>query len=223
MSTFKSIREIRGGLEAEGFGREVIKLALALMVRISALDRRIFPENPATICFVRKRHKFGYIAGFVRPIKDNPKRTYNIFMADLEANLRGEKQAKRVLLKKGSRGYRAKLISPTWNELLILTASHEVRHRVQDDCSLKRFFPRSIGSLDDPLLRAIISFTRTSFKVKREIYLKDGKSKRFISDRLSRGEFDAIVIERLVFHIVHRKDAYPLLQQILLAIKTQAS
>lgn len=223
MSNLNNIRGIRRDLRAEGFGREAIKMALQLMVRISALDRRIFPENSATFCFARKRHKFGYIAGFVRPIKYNHERTYTIFMPDLEANLRREKKAKRVLLKKESRGYRAKLISYTWEELLISIASHEVRHRVQSEHSLKRFSPRSIGSFDDPLLRAIISFTKTEFEERRKIYLRDGKSGRFISDRLSRKEFDASVIERLVLHMVHRKNVYTLLEQILLAIKTQAS
>lgn len=213
-----TLQEIRENLKREGAKKEDIKLALAIMVRLETLDGMVFPENPVTINFSIKRHRFGYVAGHF-PDKSSETR-YNIYLCGLVASLKEWKNSKSLWIP-GNRKDR-RLVRLTWDELLVSIAAHEVRHRVQFDYPLRKFSPRSSSLVKDEPLRSIIEFNELEFEERYKIYIREKKSKTFISERINRKEFDASTIERLVAHMVHRKHAYSLRKEIVAAIKLQA-
>ena len=111
---------------------------------------------------------------------------------------------------------------PTWEELLVHIAAHEVRHRVQRDCSLKKFSPESANLVKDEFLKKIIRFNELVFEESRNIYIVENKSKTYIKGRINRAEFDARVIERLVAAKIDGKNAYSLREEIVSIIKMPA-
>ena len=195
-----------------------IKMARKILIRLEALDKMVFPEKPANFNFSIKKNFFGCFVS--QDPNKRVKSRYTIYLPGLADALNEEKQRKVFWLaeKRGNK----KLSDPTWEELLVGIAAHEVRHRFQSDCPCKKFSFKSAATLEDGLLRAAVRFTGLKFKQLKKIYADQGRTKAFISHRTNRKEFDASVIERLVANMIHRKNAYSLLQEIVAAIKLQA-
>tara|TARA_B100001971_G_C18215420_1_gene553486 strand:+ start:238 stop:957 length:720 start_codon:yes stop_codon:yes gene_type:complete len=221
-SSFKDIKKIRKELKEEGFDKDDIEIVLKLTKRISYLDKRIFPDNPAEFCFVRKNPE-EFFAGFIKPRKNSKKRTYNIYIIGLAKMLRKEKSIGWVLIREQKTRWRSRIIKYTWEVLLLSIAAHEVRHRIQHDLSIKKLSPNDTDLVDDKFLGAIISFNETYFSECRI-----GKSVKYINERLNPKEFDAKVIGRLVQHKVHKnslkssQDWSRLLKDIVSVLKIQA-
>ena len=106
--------------------------------------------------------------------------------------------------------------------MLVSVAAHEVRHRVQHDCSLKKFSSGSANLIKDGLSKSIIEFEESVFEEDRKTYIKENKSKAFIRGRINQKEFDASVIGLLVANKIHRKNAYSLREEITSIIKMSA-
>ena len=215
MSTLK---EIRKELKAKGAKKEDIKIALAVLARLESLDRLVFPENPATINFSIRKHRFGYPIGY-HPNKNTEVR-YSIYLDGVAGFFQEEKKKRGLWIPRSSKN-QTRFLRLTWEELLVSIVAHEIRHRVQQDCSLKKFSPKVANLVEDELLKAIIEFNELEFEERRKIYIRDNKSKTFIKDRVNRKEFDASVIERLVANMIHRKNAYSLREKIVSAIRLQ--
>ena len=219
MSTLK---EIGKDLKEKGAKKEDIKMALAIMVYLSSLDSLVFPENPAIINFSIRRHRFGYPVGH-HPAKNDEAR-YNIYLDGVARFLREEKKERGLWipnLNKGSRN-RSKLLRPTWEELLVPMAAHEVRHRVQCDCSCGQFSPKNTSLVKDRLLRAIVTFEGYVFEENKKTWTQENKPRAYIQERMEPKEFDASVIERLIAAKIHGKNAYSLREEIVSIIKMSA-
>jgi hypothetical protein len=213
-----TLQETRKNLKRRGAKKEDIKVALIILDRLQGLDNMVFPENPATINFSIARHRFGYPVAH-HPNKNSETR-YSIYLDGIADFLKEERRQKSLWIAGNRKGRR--LLRPTWEELIIPMAAHEVRHRVQCDCSLKKFSPRSSSLIKDDPLRSIIEFNELELKERYKIYVRESKSKTFIKDRINRKEFDASTIERLVANMIHRKNAYSLREEIASVIKLQA-
>jgi len=212
-----TLQEIRKNLKKKGAKKEDIKIGLVILDRLQGLDSMVFPENPATINFSVAKHRFGYPVAH-HPNKNSETR-YSIYLDGIAAFFKEEKK-RRCLWIAGNRKGR-KLLRPTWEELIVPVAAHEVRHRVQCG-SLKKFSPRSSNLIKNDPLRSIIEFNELEFKERYKIYIRENKSKIFIRDRINRKEFDASTIERLVASMIHRENAYSLREEIASTIKLQA-
>ena len=218
MSTLKKIKRI---LKEKGVEEENIKMGLAIMMRLEVLDGMVFPENPATIKLVVKRHRFGFLAAHIYPNQKTNER-YSIYLDGLASSLKEEKGVGSSFVV-GDAGSHARYLKPTWEELLMSIAVHEVRHRFQYDYPLKKFSPKSANLTEEEPLKSIIKFNELSFRKKRKNYLGENRSKTFIKDRTNGEEFDARVIELLAVNIIHeRKNSDNLLEEIASVIRLQA-
>lgn len=213
-----TLQEIRKNLKSKGAKKEDIKMALVMLMRLEVLDKMVFPENPATINFSIRKHPYGYPVAHRLPDEYTEAR-YNIYLDGLADFLREEKRKECLWIPKRPRSL---LLKPTWEELLVPMMAHEVRHRAQCDCSLKKFSPRNSSLVKDDLLRSIVEFNELEVEERYKIYVRENKSKTFIRDRINRKEFDASVIEDLVAIKIHRKNAYSLREEIASAIKLEA-
>ncbi len=189
-------------------------MALNILVWLGMLDRMIFREKPAVINFSLKFREFQ-----VAHHPDNSEVRYTICLDGLADSMKKEKE-KGCLWIPGNRR-RRRLRKPTWNELIIPIAAHEVRHRVQTDRSVKQFSSESSEMIEDDLLRSIVEYNGLVFQEEYAIYFRENRSEDFIGKRLSLKEFDAKVAEQLVANMIHRKDAYSF-KEIASAIQLQA-
>lgn len=221
MSTLK---ESQRTLEQAGFKEEDIKAVLRLLPYLGALDGLVFPESPITIGFSTSKNRFGHFAGY-HPGK-NAEVKYSIFVNGLAGRLREEKEHRGLWVPdiKTRPGHKkqSKLLKPTWEELLVPMAAHEVRHRVQNECLCKKFSLKSAKLIKDDLLRAIVIFEGYVFEENEKTWIKENKPKAFIKERMERTEFDASIIERLVAAKIHGKNAYSLREEITSIIKMSA-
>jgi len=198
----KSLQEIGQELKEKGVEERNIKMALALMKRIGALDRKIFPENPASFIFALKEDIPGDFAGFVRPEKDEKERSYQITVKNIAEYIK-EEEGKKVPIFGPER--QLKFQKYDKEQFLISVAAHEIRHRVQHDHSIKNFSPEDAKLVDDQLLRYIIEFYEIEFEEREKIYRRENKSEEFIKKKLGPKEFDAMVIEKFVANKLHKK------------------
>ncbi|MFH1423614.1 MAG: hypothetical protein ABIG29_01480 [Candidatus Nealsonbacteria bacterium] len=222
MSTLK---EIKGSLKQAGFKKEDIKAVLRLLPYLGALDELVFPESPITIGFSTSKNRFEHFAGY-HPGK-NAEVKYSIFVNGLAGRLQEEKERRGLwvpdIKTKPGHKKQSKLLKPTWEELLVPMAAHEVRHRVQNECLCKKFSPlKSAKLIKDDLLRAIVIFEGYVLEENEKTWTKENKPKAFIKERMERTEFDASVIERLVAVKIHGKNAYSLREEIVSIIKMSA-
>lgn len=216
MSTLK---ELRKGLREKGAKREDIKAALKMLVYLGGLDRLVFPGNTATINFVVGKYRHGFFAAHRLP-NGQTEAGYNIYVNGLAKSLREEKKEGLWILNVSKNQFRP--MRPTWEELLVHIAAHEVRHRAQRDYSLKKFSPGSANSVKNGFLKRIIRFNELVFEESKNIYIAENKSKAYIKGRINRAEFDAGVIERLIAAKIYRKNIKDLLEEIVSTIKMQA-
>ena len=216
MSTLK---ELKKELKEKGAKKEDIKVALRMLVCLAGLDRLVFPENPATVNFSIGKYRLGFFTAHRLPSEQTEAR-YNIYINGLAKSLREEKKEGLWILNVSKNQFRP--MRPTWEELLVHIAAHEVRHRVQRDCSLKKFSPKSANLVKDELLKSTIKFNELVFEESRNIYIGENRSKAYIKGRINRKEFDARVIERLIAAKIHRKNIKDLLEEIVSVIKLQA-
>jgi len=214
-----TLREIRKNLKKAGAQRKDIKMALSMMIRLEKLDRIIFPKNPATICFSIKKHRFGYYITHIISDKHTKERYYSIYLDGLADFFQEEKQKRFFWV---SKNLKTKLIKYTSEELLLSIIAHEVRHRIQQDYSIKKFSNKSASLVKEKILKEVIIFNSFEFKERKKIYIREGKSKEFIEDRINPKEFDASIIENLVAIEIHRKNKNELREKIISAIKLQA-
>jgi len=222
MSSLKNIKAIKKEFRGLGFVEEDIKIATDLMKWIGAIDKKVFPNNPAEFIFGTKKHKWDFFAAFIDPEKNSNKRQYKIYTRGLADLLKDEKKAKKALLKRKHSGYKSILISHTWQELFLGIAVHEVRHRIQHDLKIKMFSAKDIDRSDTSLLGNILCLNKLIFETKKEIHIEEKRSKRYIQNRQKQVEFDASFIQKLVIQKIHGKNVYSLSDQIVKIIKIQA-
>ena len=193
-------------------------MALTIFVYLAALDRLVFPEDPVAINFSIRKHCSGFLVAH-HPNK-NAETRYNIYVDGLADLWEARKKERKSWIPGNRRGHR--LVKATREELLVSLAAHEVRHRVQSDCSPKKFSPKSANLVKDKFIKSIIRFEALVLEEDRKTYNKENKSKFFIRGRINRKEFDATVIERLIASKIHRKNAYSLREETASIIKMSA-
>jgi hypothetical protein len=215
-----TLKEIRKELKDKRYKKEDINMAFAISRRLETLDRMVFPENPSPIGFSMRKNRFGFLAAHGPPEKDTGLR-YFIHVEGINELVHEEKNKKWFFIPKNS-NREAKLVRFTWEELLVSVAAHEVRHRVQHDCSIKKFSPRSACLIEDHILRSVIEFNKKEFEKREQIYIRDNEPKVYIKNRINRKEFDASTIEIFITNKIHGKDAYSLREEIARIIKLQA-
>jgi len=195
-------------------------MAFVISRRLEKLDRMVFPENPSPIGFTIIKNRFGFLAAH-GPLEQNTGLRYYIYIEGINELAHEEKKKKWFFIPENSNS-KPKLIRFTWEELLVSVAAHEVRHRVQADCSIKKFSPRSICLVENHILRSVIEFNKKEFEKREKIYIRDNKPKAYIKNRINRKEFDASTIEIFVTNKIHKKNAYNLREDIARTIKLQA-
>jgi hypothetical protein len=211
----KTLKEIERELKSKGAKNKDIAIGLSILPFLAKLDRALFPEKPAVINFSLKKPVFEMHAGHYPDKRTNVR--YSIFLKDLAELLKKQKRRKVWLL----RGKKGILRERTWKELLFCIAGHEVRHRIQHDRKIKKFSPASAKKIKDYQLRSIIEFTTLYFEEKKSTYLQEKRSKCFIRARTSIIEFDAQVIEKMLFHVI-RENTYFQEKKILSVLQLQS-
>ena len=93
----------------------------------------------------------------------------------------------------------------TTAQALLGTAFHEIRHRVQHRCKIRRFSARTRLGEKDKLGRNIQEYLKRKFKLRWKKMEEEGKPVREIRRRNSVDEFDAEFIELLTLCVVGRK------------------
>ncbi|MFA5767236.1 MAG: hypothetical protein WC919_04905 [Candidatus Paceibacterota bacterium] len=196
MSTFKSLTQ---ELREKGAGNRDIGMALRVMVAISALDELVFSKKERGMINIipASKHPHKYPVAYHRGDKESEE-CYLIFVNGIADYLKEEKSKKRVIIKNGRPGNRAKLVKNSWDEMFFRVAAHEVRHRLQNKLKIRKFTPKSAEIIDDRILKWTIEFYTVEFEERKKIYERDGESEDYIRDRMKPREFDASVIESFV-------------------------
>lgn len=198
----EKIIELKKRLKAKYKEKDVDK-ALGLAKRISALDRHVFPEKPIEEFNFSPKARGSSMAGHVPYRKSCPEH-YTIWISDIAKRIKDEIMNKQPVF--CSRSGKLRLVYISWEELLWGIAAHEVRHRVQLLKKIKRFSPRHVDIIDNPILRAMIGFQSCSFEILTKKYRKEGKSEQYIRRKTRSAEFDAYVVELFVIQSIRRKD-----------------
>lgn len=220
MRSLQTDEEVGRELRKRGIEEEKIKMAFELKKQIKTLDRMIFPENPRPFCFILKESHPGQCATYGPDGADDEDRFYGICLENLLKNLTEGKEASRLMVpRKGKTKRQSNLPRYTWKELFVATAAHEVRHRLQFNCSIRRFSLEAANSVDDRFLKDVIKLVGLEFNHKRQILNERGVAEEYIDHVLDSLEFDAEVIEKIVAYKVHEKAP---LDEIVSVIQMQA-
>ena len=188
---------------------EDIDAALALQHFIGGVHRIAFPG--AAVKIVLSPTESSYRAGYSRERDE-----YSIWVKNLAAAAKRDGRNKKACLIEYGESVR-----PLWarrfirrtigfwqkcmrkdrtrNEVLLLIAAHEVRHRMQAKLSGFRMFSADSKG-GDPFLRRIIRLVEACFANTRQAMKRDGKTAAFIELRTNAEEFDSNVIEELLLH-----------------------
>ena len=207
------------------------EIVLKLIPRIGALDRKIFPDNPATFDYVLKEPPEKEFVGFEIPEANEKERYYRIYLKNLAKTFNDVKKEERLpFFQIRGRGGAMKLLNYEPEEFLLSTAAHEIRHRVQKDVSAELLSSDSARSVENPLLKAIIEYCELEFEERKRILTREGKSQEYINHIMRPEEFDARVIEILAANKIHefindesQKNPSVLLEEIESIIKTGLS
>jgi len=215
-----TLKEIRRDLKKKGASREDIEIALELMVRISSLDELVFSKDESCLITLvpTRKHVYGFPAAYSRANGDEEE-TYLIFVNGIADFLKKEKSQKKMVITKEKGRNRLKLVPPTWDGLLVPMAAHEVRHRVQRKLKVKKFSPKAKPF--DEVLKWTIEFYTIEFEERKKIYIEEGKSQRYIKDRINPREFDASVIESFVASRIRGRNAGKMKEEIASIIKQE--
>mgnify|MGYP001609992957 CR=1 FL=1 len=145
---------------------------------------------------------------------------YSICIENLPKNLtEGREDSRLMITRRGETKKRSGLSRYAWKELFMASAAHEVRHRLQFNCSVGRFSPEAANSVDDQFLKDVIRLVGLEFNQKRQILKERGVAEEYIEHAPDSLEFDAEVIEKIVAYRVHKKTP---LDEIVSAIQIQA-
>jgi hypothetical protein len=225
---FKSLEQVGKELKEMGVEDKDIEIALKLITRIGVLDRKIFPDNPATFSYALKESPEEEFVGFEIPKDSEKERFYRIYLRNLARVFNNRKKEEHLpFFKLGEEKKQIELLRYKPEEFLLSAAAHEVRHRVQKDFSLELLSPDNARSIENQLLRSIIEYCELEFKELKKILTREKKSEEYINYRMRPAEFDAKVIEVLVANKTHefirdksQEDHSALLGEIASAIKT---
>ena len=201
---FKNLEQIESELKEMGVEDKDIEIALKLITRIGALDRKIFPDNPVTFSYTLKEPPEKEFVGFEIPEADEKERFYRIYLKNLARTVNNRiKEELLPFFKLGEEKKQIKLLKHKPEEFLLSVAAHEVRHRVQKDFSLEPLSPDSARSIENQLLKSIIEYRELEFEEIKKILIREKKSEEYISYRMRPDEFDAKVIELFVANKIH--------------------
>ncbi len=178
---------------------EELKIAEILSKTIERLDRIVFPENPIEVfvlqCFPPdEAERFGYCSEAPNFINDYSGELYFIFGGGLAERIEKEKQ-KSIMLFKDSELLKApdQLPRLSLEEVLIILAVHEVRHRVYQHFPERFFSPQDWQNTNNEYKYLKRAFRYVELLC-REIYTSSEEFKK---------EFDAAVIEHIVVEKWH--------------------
>jgi len=189
-------------LIANGFREEDAEIAWHLIRFISGVDKKVFPGNPLPIGLAPDKHPHGIVVQFVS--KDGVSESYEVILVDLVEWVEHEastvvrfmpKEGKYVFLGKDSERPQVE-----FDLILLATACHEVRHRLQLDEGIPLFTPAHADSVEDDLLRGLIEYSEILFIESEKISVRDGKPEGYIQERASPREFDAHVVGEYILH-----------------------
>jgi len=203
--------DTKSKLVEKGISEEDIDIAARLASAIALLDSLVFPySNGETfeIGFNHKREAENFAE--YRPRTRKEKDGYLIFTRGLFEKL--SEEAEHYYLFDSNRGFSSLSNSSfeggcSLDEMIVSVAAHEVRHKLQfNRPELGRFSRRGISLIRAPLVRAVVYFEHSVFRERRKIYIKEERPKSFIRRKLSRIEFDAHVVDRMVGSIIRGQE-----------------
>jgi hypothetical protein len=147
---------------------------------------------------VPKKSKYGYMAQCL----SGPKNGYEVFVEGLSESIEHETQKTKLFLinAEGKLDYSLPITSEVF---FVSAAIHEVRHHAQKQKGFRMFEPKHFETTEGKV-KQFIRLVKIIKESDKESYEKQGKSKHFISKKMSPREFDASFIEHLSKDMVHR-------------------
>ncbi len=212
MSTLKNFKEF---LKDKGVIEEDIEMSAKIAKRIKVLDNIIFPKKPAHIDLSIIKSDFGHLVAYFPG-----EAQYIIYLDGIAEVFERMQKIKRFWLYSNN-FLQYGLNIPTLEELLISIASHEIRHRIQYQFSVKKFSSESINDIKDNYLKAIVEFIALAFEKKYQSCIKKHKTEEYINDRINNNEFDAEVVEFLFINSI-RQNPELSYEEIALLLKLEA-
>lgn len=180
-------------LRNRGRTDEEIDLAIKIACCLSYFSSLFFGKT-IPINFVPRENKAGFLAAYCHPSMPNcNEECFFIYVKDLPLKLEDNKNycKTRHYFSIDGKITQAEMSK---EEFLIAMGVHEVRHRLQHNKNVKLF---KRNKKYRPPIGHLIKFLKNVYKYQKEIYIREGESKRFIAWDLSNREFDADVIERI--------------------------
>jgi hypothetical protein len=193
--------KIKKGLLAKGKKETDIDMALRLMACIALINHFIFNDENPILNFCPNQNRFRHFAGHANATK-NSQEAYHVFVIGLARAIEHEMEERVIMFCKRKPCYED-LPKLSLEEALLGIAMHEVRHRFQKKPGMKMFSRKSF-SFARGELRKYLNYTKILFQEEKRIYLRDGKSKGLIRDRMKRTEFDAVLIETMGVNAIHK-------------------
>ncbi|MFA5446025.1 MAG: hypothetical protein WC287_00220 [Candidatus Paceibacterota bacterium] len=177
-----------------------IELSLKLMACIAVLNEVIFPPgNDIAFHFIPGVSKYGFTAQYC----PGPGESYDVFVEDISKDVNHEIQNVKLILISED-GELDHSFPRTLEQYSIGTAVHENRHRIQRQKGFRMFKPGDVET-SEGRLKHFLRFVTILQETTKEYYEEAGKSKYFISKRMSPVEFDARIIEYLAMDMLYRE------------------
>lgn len=180
-------------LRNRGRTDEEIDLSIKLACCLSYFSSLFF-DRTIPIGFVPGENKHGSLAAYCHP--SMPKcneEGFFIYVKDLPLRIKDNKNYCKTRHYFSING-KIKKYEISKREFLISIGVHEVRHRLQYDKNIKLF---KRNKKYHPPIGYLIKFLKDAYRYQKEIYIKEGKSKKFTNWHLSNRELDAELIERI--------------------------
>jgi hypothetical protein len=191
--------KIRKRLLARKQKEEDIELSLKLMACIAVFNEEVFhSSNDVIFGFVPKKSKHGFMAGCL----SGPRHGYEVFVEGLLEMVEHETQKIKLFLL-SAEGELDHSLLMSQEQFFVSVAVHEVRHEVQKSKGFRMFRPEHFEATEGQV-KHFIRLMKMIQELDKELYEKQGKSKRFISQKMSPREFDARFIESLSRDRVYR-------------------
>jgi len=199
-------KDVSRRLLERGVAKKDISLAFKFALPIAFLDEQIFGSgNGAKMTFALRPVNF--FTGYAH-LSDGQEESYYVFVNGLYRQLRQERKYRRIFLldKEGNRvcnEYKQEP-RPSLASILLTTAVHEVRHRLQNKEKIDMFSPADAYRLDNPYIKSFIRYRMILFMEKAVVWRKQKKQADYIESETSPKEFDAGLIEHIASSELYR-------------------
>ncbi len=200
-SKFFDSEGVKKGLLEKGIEHEDVQVATDLMSCIASINESLGIKEDLSLNFSISQNEFGDVAGFSS--SDKEKDGYVVYARGISSNiLESIHKIPQVDDKGFPVGGYSDWDKPTMEEILISTATHEARHRLQHHKS-SIINPEKIKKYDNNLLRSVAKYVNLIFEEEIKQYHREKRSEEYIEHKTNRSEFDARVIEVMTLIKLH--------------------